>query len=368
MPGFPILLNEDMTSRWEANEFFRYYLLRGQIESKKSWEPISRAIYDYFGFLEAHDLVWDDIRRGEGKNLLAAYRDYSFETAGLARNTIRQRMTYICEFYKFALRQQWITDLPYEYELRNVARPTAFLGHLAANAATAQANSAMPRKHQTIIKLLSLEQARLLVKTATNVHHAAIIRAGLLTGMRREELATFPASYVFDPDKSSTGGSNVAVTLDPTDGTGMRTKGSKQRVIYMGSEVMRGLYRYCCLHRGERAAQSSVGESRQLFLNRYGNPYASDGKGVEAIVRGIGKRAGIHAYPHILRHTYATHTLHALQRRSGNDRKIEPLVFLQRQLGHSSINTTMVYLHLIDQIVDDAILAYDDELNFWEGA
>jgi integrase/recombinase XerD len=44
------------------------------------------------------------------------------------------------------------------------------------------------------------------------------------------------------------------------------------------------------------------------------------------------------------------------------------LVFLQRQLGHASIQTTMVYLHLVNELADDAVLAYDEELNvFAEG-
>lgn len=76
MRGFPILLWEDMRSCWEANAFLRYYLMRGAIGSRKSWEPTGRAMYDYFSFLEVHDLSWDDVARGEGKNLVAAYRDY----------------------------------------------------------------------------------------------------------------------------------------------------------------------------------------------------------------------------------------------------------------------------------------------------
>ncbi|MDM0007493.1 tyrosine-type recombinase/integrase [Variovorax sp. J22G73] len=363
-PGFPILLNGDMTSCWEVNEFLRFYLLRGQIGSKRSWEPIARSLYDYFGFLEAHDLAWNDIERGERKNLLAAYRDYSFETAKLARNTIRHRMIYISEFYKFAVRQGWIANLPFGYEERYVGGATAFLGHVAGNGGKAQVNSAMPRRHRSIVKFLSLDQARLLVNSATNVHHAAIIRTGLLTGLRREELATFPCSYVFAPDLSSGGVPNVSVTLDPTDGTGMRTKGQKKRVILMGREVMAGLHKYLSIHRGERASLST-GQPQQLFLNRYGQPYAGDGKGIEAIIRDLGRKVGLHTHPHMLRHTYATHTLHTLQRRSAKDRRIEPLVFLQNQLGHASINTTMVYLHVSHQVADDAALAYDEELNFW---
>ncbi|MNL32922.1 site-specific tyrosine recombinase XerS [compost metagenome] len=67
----------------------------------------------------------------------------------------------------------------------------------------------------------------------------------------------------------------------------------------------------------------------------------------------------------MLRHTYATHTLVALQRNGSN---LEPLVFVQRQLGHSSIQTTMVYLHLVNELADNAVLAYDDELSDGLGA
>lgn len=60
----------------------------------------------------------------------------------------------------------------------------------------------------------------------------------------------------------------------------------------------------------------------------------------------------------MLRHTYATHTLVALQRnRAGN--RLEPLVFLRKQLGHASPQSTLVYLHLIQELADDAALAYD---------
>ena len=82
------------------------------------------------------------------------------------------------------------------------------------------------------------------------------------------------------------------------------------------------------------------------------------------MVRTNAAKVGIKSHPHMLRHTYATHTLIALQRnRAANT--VEPLVFLQRQLGHQQISTTMIYLHLVNELVDDAVLAYDDELNDW---
>lgn len=360
-PGFPILLWEDMTSCWEANEFFRFYLMRGAIGSDNSWESIARAVYDYFGFVEAHNLDWRDVSRGENKNLVAGYRDYCFTVANLARNTIRQRVVYICEFYKFAERQAWVTRLPYAMERRHIVRTGGFLSHASTSNSTADVRSVMPRKHQELIKFLSAPQAEKLITSAKNLHHEAIIRLALGTGMRREELATFPLTYVFDPDRVANKLKNVKVTLDPEDGSGMQTKGSKARVIYMQCSLMRLLYRYATHYRGERASESSTPQPR-LFLNQNGQPWAENGKGIEAMVRKIGRKVKLKVYPHMLRHTYATQMLMILQRNRTTN-QIEPLVFLQLQLGHSSITTTMRYLHLMNELACNAILAYDEELD-----
>lgn len=75
-PGFPILLWDSMDSCVPANRFFRFYLLRGAIGSKRSWASIGRALYDFFSFLQAHALDWRDVNRGEAKTLVAGYRDY----------------------------------------------------------------------------------------------------------------------------------------------------------------------------------------------------------------------------------------------------------------------------------------------------
>ncbi|MCY1286661.1 Tyrosine recombinase XerC [compost metagenome] len=117
--------------------------------------------------------------------------------------------------------------------------------------------------------------------------------------------------------------------------------------------------------RGERASLSKTPQ-RALFLNQSGEPYSEDGKSLNRIISEVGKEAGIKVHTHMLRHTYATHTLVSLQRNRENG--IDPLVFVQRQLGHSSIQTTMVYLHLVNEMADEAVLAYDDELNALAGA
>ncbi|WP_394304544.1 tyrosine-type recombinase/integrase [Pseudomonas danubii] len=364
-PGFPILLLDSMESCVPVNQFFRHYLLRGVIGSKRSWPSTGRALYDFFSFLQAHELDWRDVDRGEAKSLVAAYRDYCLVACELAPNTTRQRLTYICKFYEFALKEGWVKRLPFVYEERTVKRETSFLAHIDASGGKAMANNVMPRSHKALPKFLSMTEIKALLAATENPHHRMMMRLALHTGLRREEIATFPLSYAFDPNKAVRTDRNLRIRLDPFDGSGMVTKGSKPREVYVSRQFMAELYRYVTKVRGERALLSKTLQ-RTLLLNQSGEPYGENGKSINRIIREVGKRAGIKVHTHMLRHTYATHTLVSLQRNPASG--LEPLMFVQRQLGHSSIQTTMVYLHLINEMADEAVLTYDDELNALAGA
>ena len=62
-----------------------------------------------------------------------------------------------------------------------------------------------------------------------------------------------------------------------------------------------------------------------------------------------------------VRHTYATHMLKGLLERKSS--KFEPLMYLQARLGHSSITTTMKYLHLVNDLVDDLSIEYQQQID-----
>ncbi|WP_248915676.1 tyrosine-type recombinase/integrase [Pseudomonas moorei] len=287
------------------------------------------------------------------------------DTCDLALNTTRQRLTYICKFYEFAVDNGWVKRLPFGYEERTVKRELGFLAHIDASGGQAMANDVMPRSHKILPNFLSMAEIKSLLASAENPHHRMMIRLALHTGLRREEIAAFPLAYVFDPDKAGRAERNLRIRLDPFDGSGMVTKGSKPRNIYVSRKFMAELYRYVTKIRSERASLSKTPQ-KALLLNQSGEPYGDNGKSLNRIIRGTGKRVGIKVHTHMLRHTYATQTLVSLQRTP--DSGLEPLVFIQQQLGHSSIQTTMVYLHLINEMADKAVLAYDDELNALAGA
>ncbi|WP_421560428.1 tyrosine-type recombinase/integrase [Pseudomonas sivasensis] len=359
-PGFPILLWDSMESCIQANQFFRHYLLRGDVRSNDSWPSTGRALYDFFSFLQAHEIDWRDVDRGEAKSLVAAYRDYCLVTCRLARSTTYQRLTYICKFYEFALKEGWVGRLPFDYEDRTVKRDPSFLAHIDTSGGKVMANDVMPRRHKVLPKFLIMADVNSLLAAAENPHHRMMMRLALHTGLRREEIAAFPLAYIFDPIKAKRTERNLRIRLDPYDGSGMATKGSKPRDIYISQKFMAELYRYVTKVRGERASLNETPQ-QALFLNQSGRPYSDNGKSLNRIISKIGKRSGVKVHIHMLRHTYATHTLLSLQRNPASG--LDPLVFVQRQLGHSSIQTTMVYLHLVNEMADEAVLAYDDELN-----
>ncbi|MGP1345748.1 MAG: tyrosine recombinase [Phycisphaerales bacterium] len=127
-------------------------------------------------------------------------------------------------------------------------------------------------------------------------------------------------------------------------------KGDKQRLVPFGRPCEVAIREYLDLCRprlagrvmldedGTRRDDASLGHGRdrgRLLLSRTGRPL--DRVAVWQIVKRHAARSGVaKAYPHLLRHSFATHLL-----AGGAD-----LRTVQEMLGHASITTTQVYTHV----------------------
>ena len=109
-------------------------------------------------------------------------------------------------------------------------------------------------------------------------------------------------------------------------------KGNKERVVPLGRTAREALGDYLTTGRPELERPPRATE-RGLFLNARGGRLTRQGAWL--IVRAAGDRAGLggRLFPHVLRHSCATHMLD-----HGADIRV-----VQELLGHASLSTTQVY-------------------------
>ena len=100
-------------------------------------------------------------------------------------------------------------------------------------------------------------------------------------------------------------------------------KGNKERTVYLNNKSMYYLERYL---------GNFVDADRPLFMNARGRGMTK--QNIEELMRIIGKRAGVSkVHPHRFRRTMATNAM----------KRGMPVQYIQVILGHSKLDTTMIY-------------------------
>jgi integrase/recombinase XerD len=128
----------------------------------------------------------------------------------------------------------------------------------------------------------------------------------------------------------------------------LRGKGSKERIVPLGSFASKAIDNYVVRVRPHLASKSSK-PSAALFLNSRGGRISR--QSAWQMVLDCAKAAGIteHVSPHVFRHSYATHLLDG-----GADIRV-----VQELLGHASVTTTQIYtLITIDKVRETYSMAH----------
>ncbi|MFH1886980.1 MAG: site-specific integrase [Pseudomonadota bacterium] len=189
-------------------------------------------------------------------------------------------------------------------------------------------------------KFMSTEEVRALLKTCedqaildmakgrqTWVTRYMLVHLALHSGLRVSELAALTVGNLH-----LAGRENYLVVKNG--------KGGKNRDVYLDKEIVKHLKEY--ISTKAKAWQESADEDAPLFMGRSGHYtetalHLSFRKAVEAAR--LTRRYSIHS----ARHTYAT----ILLARTNN------LRFVQKQLGHASLNMTALYADVLPEANQD---------------
>lgn len=347
--GFPILLSAQMKIIEVAFAFLlELARVPGRSHSPETLRTYGEHLYDWFDSLEQSGLDW----RLADEEMIAAYRNRMLEQPSphtgrpYARSTINDRIRSVCRFYEWAYHRGWVTELPFHMNDVRITsvRKQSFLAHANSRATVTAANVLTVAEFERLPRPLRADQLQqLFVHLA--VPYRLMAEWAVATGMRRMELCALRVAQL--PETHG-----VNATDHPLIGIPLFiTKGSRPRTIYPPIRLIDRTNWYvgeerAALVRRRRRKSQDYEPTELLFLNRRGGPVTR--AHLSAVFAAAFEAARIDGSLHNLRHCFATMMLARLQRVAILKPEINPLKVLQVLLGHSSIQTTAIYLRCVD--------------------
>lgn len=242
------------------------------------------------GYCDQYDLAhWRDLDSEHVRSFAAAcYRK------GLSARSIQRRLSAVRTFYRYLLREKQVKKNPVD-TVTAPKSPRHLPGNLDAD---------------RMARLLELPGDSPIV-----ARDRAILELLYSSGLRLAELISLDLGDVDLNDHT------VRVT----------GKGGKERILPVGRFAREAIVEWL----GQRREFAPTA-TKALFVSKQGKRLS--GRSVQARVAYWARRQGIGArvYPHLFRHSFATHLLESSHDLRG----------VQELLGHANISTTQVYTHL----------------------
>lgn len=289
---------------------FAEYLLAEKGYSEHTCRAYTRDLEEFSDFVVQRRQAGDD--QGDAEHLQAARVDGLLIRSFLAvlhkknkKSTVARKLSTLRTFFKYLVKHGVVSENPVDAIMT-------------------------PKQEQPVPSYLTVDEMFRLLDNIRNgsvadLRNRAIFETLYSTGIRVSELTGMDVAHV-DFDNRT-----VRVT----------GKGSKERVVPIGSKALAAIDRYRSHLRQHGGAAGKANGA--LFLNQRKGRLTS--RSVRRILRQLVDDCGLAApvSPHALRHSFATHMLDA-----GADLRV-----VQELLGHKSLSTTQKYTHVsIDRLME----------------
>ena len=338
-PQVPFLVDSRMRPMTAANEWLRDLTKDGATSSPQTWKTYAYHLFDFLCFLEAQQIEWTEITN----DTVLHYRNiqdqnYSRLTKHpLQRRTINARLLSLGRFYAFACDKGFIERNPLQYKRLKIRRPldTDLLAHVGKTREYEVLSATFQRVSRPKIKWRPDREVKQWLNSIEDWTEKLIAKLMYQTGMRREEIARLRIGQL--PQRSSFEPAKIEVSF-PIVG-----KGRKSRVVYLAARDFLELNDYIKTKRSTLLRKGNT-KTDSIFLDPQGRPLAPES--INRMFERVSKRCGIKITPHMLRHSFAVLAL-----QHWKDLGVSQAVkLLQSRLGHSSVTTTEIYMHLTDEM------------------
>lgn len=273
-------------------QFIRYI----QVEKNFSMHTVREYEHDieqFLNFLQSENLLkFDGVEYIHARIFVTQLYE-----AKLARTTISRKISAVRSFFRFLNREFQLDDAPFRslYHPKKEDRLPSFF------------------YEQELEQLFTANEG----DDPKALRNMALLELLYATGMRVSECVSLELKQI-DMDYSI---------------VRVMGKGRKERIVPFGQFAHQALSRYI----NEARTKLLKGHTHQkVFVNLRGTELSD--RGVRHILKEMMKNAELHGkiYPHMLRHTFATHLLN-----NGADMRT-----VQELLGHSHLASTQVYTHV----------------------
>ena len=258
--------------------------------SKHTVENYSKDIDDLEKFCSVKKInSWDEIK----PHHVRTYASQIF-IDGLGARSIQRKLSAIRSFMNYLVRENLLRTNPAD----GVKTPKA------------------PKKLPGVLDVDQINQLLNIKSTEPiSLRDKAIMELLYSSGLRLAELVALNPIDLNIHDRSLT----------------VIGKGNKKRMLPIGSKAIEAIKAWIKVR-----SQIAAPDEEALFVGNRGNRLSR--RSIQSRINHWAKKNGLaqDVYPHLLRHSFATHLLEA----SGDLRAVQEL------LGHKDISTTQVYTHL----------------------
>ena len=240
------------------------------------------------------------------------------EIRNFSGKTVKSYMNSVVKFLEFVKDKEMTEDLVKQYiqikikqkEPSSIAHDIFAIQFFFKNVLNKSIYIPRPKRNKKIPEILTKEEIKKMIDATSNIKHKLILKVLYGCGLRVSELVNLKKEEINFKENL------IHIKL---------AKGKRDRFVKIPESVKEELENYCKLDK-----------DKILFPSNRGGKLTT--ATIQAIVENAGRKARIkkEVYPHLLRHSFATHLLE-----QGTDLRI-----IQKLLGHANIKTTQIYTQI----------------------